>query len=174
MKTQKIEAHFIGHTITSNSKKAYSEFNQFSFGEKIEDKIKYSLSEAMFLIQNGKMELYSNKKILSSENAIKKFSKIDKKFLIKYTVFKDLRTKGYIVKTALKFGAEFRVYEKGKKMKESHAKWIVFTDIETNKTSWHDFSAKMRVAHSTGKSLLLAIVDDEEEVLYYDINWVKT
>ena len=173
MKTQKIEAHFIGHTITSNSKKAYSEFNQFSFGEKIEDKIKYSLSEAMFLIQNGKMELYSNKKILSSENAIKKFSKIDKKFLIKYTVFKDLRTKGYIVKTALKFGAEFRVYEKGKKIGKNHSKWICFPVSENKQITWQEFSAKNRVAHSTKKNLLIAIVDDEGAVSYYEVKWVK-
>lgn len=174
METKIIEAQFIGNAITSNSKKAYSEFNQFSFGEKIEDKIKYSFSEAMFLIQNGKMELYANNKTISPEEAIKKFTKLDKKFITKYAVFKDLRLKGYIVKTALKFGAEFRIYEKGKKIGKSHAKWILFTDIESNKTSWHELSAKMRVAHSTGKSLLLAIVDDEQKVSYYEINWIKT
>jgi tRNA-intron endonuclease, archaea type len=173
MEEKIIEAHLILNTITSNSKKAYSEHNQFSFGEKIEDKIKYSLPETMFLIQNGKMKLYSNKKIISPEETMKKFAKLDKKFLTKYAVFKDLRTKGYIVKTALKFGAEFRVYEKEKKIGKSHAKWIVFTDVETNKTSWHDFSAKMRVAHSTKKNLLLAIVDDEDQILYYEVNWVK-
>ena len=173
MEKKIIEAQLLGNNITSNSKKAYSEFNQFSFGEKIEDKIKYSLPETMFLIQNGKMKLYSNKKIISQEEATKKFLRIDKKYLTKYVVFKDLRMKGYIVKTALKFGAEFRAYEKGKKIGKSHAKWIIFTDVEENKTTWHDFAAKNRVAHSTNKKLLLAIVDEEGQPLYYEINWIK-
>ena len=46
--------------------------------------------------------------------------------------FKDLRKKGYIVKTALKFGADFRVYEKGVKPGEDHAKWVVFPVHERN------------------------------------------
>jgi len=66
-------------------------------------------------------------------------------------VFKNLREKGYIVKTALKFGAEFRIYEKGAKPGKNHAKWIVFTDYESGKLTWHEFSAKTRVAHSTKK-----------------------
>ena len=103
----------------------------------------------------------------------KKLFKIDKKLQIKYPVFRDLRNKGYIIKTALKFGAEFRVYEKGAKPGEEHAKWIVFTDNEANKISWHDFSAKNRVAHSTKKNLLLAIVDEEGDVTYYEVKWMK-
>ena len=57
-------------------------------------------------------------------------------------VFRDLRQKGYIVKTALKFGAEFRVYEPGKKIGQDHAKWILFPVSETQHLTWQDFSAK--------------------------------
>ena len=103
----------------------------------------------------------------------KKFSKSDKKFHEKYSVYRDLRKKGYIVKTALKFGAEFRVYEKSKGPGKGHSKWIVFTDSERNLNSWNDFSAKNRVANSTNKKLLLAIVDDEGDILYYEVNWMK-
>lgn len=172
-KKEKIEAQLISSNITSNSKKAYSELNKFNFGEKFEDKVKYSLVEAMFLVQNNKMKIFQNNKLLEVEDLTKKFTRIDKKFPIKYIIFKDLRIKGYIVKTALKFGAEFRVYEKGKRPGKAHAKWIVFTDSEENKTTWHDFAAKNRVAHSTNKKMLLGIVDEEGQPLYYEINWMK-
>jgi len=36
-----------------------------------------------------------------------------------------------------------------------------------------DFSAKNRVAHSTKKNLLIGIVDEENDVTYYEISWVK-
>lgn len=170
---KEIVAHLIGNTLTSNSKKAYSYCKESAFGEHVEDKIKYTLSEGLFLVQNGKMEIYQNNKILDSDDLIKKFSRIDKKFPIKYEVFKDLRVKGYVVKTALKFGAEFRVYEKGKKAGAEHSKWIVFTDSENNKTTWHEFAAKNRVAHSTNKNVLLAIVDEEGQITYYEIKWTK-
>ena len=102
-----------------------------------------------------------------------KLKKIVKKIQIKYPVFNDLRERGYIVKTALKFGADFRVYDKGARPGKKHAKWIVFTDHESKKISWNDFSAKNRVAHSTRKNLLLAIVDEEGDITYYEVKWVK-
>jgi len=103
---------------------------------------------------------------------MKKLQRIDKRLEIKYPVFKDLRKRGYVVKTALKFGGDFRVYEKSLKSKK-HAKWIVFVDYESKRITWHEFSAKNRVAHSTNKKLLLAIVDEEGDITYYEVRWLK-
>jgi tRNA-intron endonuclease, archaea type len=170
---EKIQAHLIGETISSNSPEAYALYEKSRFGEKSEEKIKYSLSETIFLIEKEKLELFQRNKEIQKKEIQKKLFRIDKKLQIKYPVFKDLRTKGYIVKTALKFGAEFRVYEKGSKPGQKHAKWIVFTDHESKKISWHEFSAKNRVAHSTKKNLLLAIVDEEGAVTYYECSWIR-
>ncbi|MCH6575484.1 MAG: tRNA-intron lyase, partial [Bacteroidetes bacterium] len=83
---------------------------------------------------------------------------------MRFCVFRDIRNRGYIIKTALKFGADFRVYDRGVKPGEDHAKWVVYPVHETEVLTWHDFSAKNRVAHSTKKKLLIGIVDDEEDV----------
>ena len=170
---EKIQAHLIGETVTSNSQEAHSLYNKSRFGEQSGEKIQYSLPETMFLIEKEKMEITFRGKQLPQKELIKKLFRIDKKLHIKYPVFRDLRTKGYIVKTALKFGAEFRVYEKGAKPGEKHAKWIVFTDHESKIISWHEFSGKNRGAHSTKKNLLIAIVDEEGDVSYYEVRWLK-
>lgn len=166
-----IEIYLIGDSQKSNSPQAYSFEKSNNFGKRNKETIEYSPFETMYLKEIGKARIISNSKEINLKQLEKKFSKKDKKFSTKYAVYKDLRKKGYIVKTALKFGAEFRVYEKEKT--KSHAKWIVFTDSEKNVNSWHDFAAKNRVANSTNKKLLLAIVDDEKDILYYEINWLK-
>ena len=170
----KIRATLIGEKISSNSKQAIDTFSSHRLGEKLNEKIVYSLPEALFLVESKKMDVsdFRNKK-LSQKNLLRKFEKIDKKFRIKYTVFKDLRKRGYIVKTALKFGAEFRVYEKGKEVGKNHAKWILFPVSENQQLTWHDFSAKNRVSHSVKKNLLIAIVDEEDDVSYYEVSWKK-
>ena len=169
----KIQAYLIGETISSNSSEAYSLNAKSSFGEKKEDKVIYSPSEALFLAEKGKMEvLHKNKKIEPRELE-EIFRRMDKNIQMKYPVFKELREKGYIVKTALKFGADFRIYEKGKLPSEEHAKWLVFVEYSSRKINWNEFSAKNRVAHSTKKKLLLAIVDDEKDVTYYEVSWIK-
>ena len=137
------------------------------------EKVQYSFSETLFLVEKRKMEVFSGKKKLSEDKLIKKFQRFDKKIQVKYPVFRNLRERGYTVKTALKFGADFRVYEKRAKPGKKHAKWIVFADYETSKMTWHEFSAKNRVAHSTRKNLLIAIVDEEGDISYYEVKWLK-
>ncbi len=168
-----IKLNFIGTKITSNDPKAYTLEKNSAFGKKENNKIDFSIFESFYLIETKKAKLYLNQKELNEKEIENKFSKLDKKFHIKYSVYKDLRTKGHIPKTALKFGAEFRVYEKGTGPGKGHSRWIVFTDSENGKNSWNEFTAKNRIAHSTNKKLLLALVDDENNISYYEISWKK-
>ena len=168
-----IPTYLIGEIISTNSSEANNLYKKSFFGEKIGEKIQYSFSEALFLLETKKIEVFSNNKKIDFEELIKKIRRIDKKIQIKYPVYRDLRKKGYIVKTALKFGADFRVYEKGKGPGLKHARWVVFVDHESRTTTWHEFSAKNRVAHSTKKHLLLAIIDEEGDIVYYEVSWIK-
>lgn len=168
-----IQAKFSGTKIYSSSEEAFSLCDKSCFGEKKSGKIEYALVEALFLVSENKMAVLSGKKFLNEEQLTKKLKKIDKKIETKLSVFSDLRKKGYIIKTALKFGAEFRVYEKGYKPGESHARWILFTAKEHDSINWHEFAAKNRIAHSTNKNLLIGIVDEESDVSYYDISWAR-
>lgn len=172
---KKIQAQLIGESVTTNSPEAFSLYKKSSFGEPTGQKIKYALSEALYLVEKNKIEVLNKNKIFNTNELITKFKKHDSRIQIKYLVFRDLRDKGYVVKTALKFGADFRVYEKGSKpgQNEKHSKWIVFADHESKKLTWPEFSAKNRVAHSTKKKLLLAIVDEENSISYYEVSWVK-
>lgn len=165
--------NLIGNITKSNNPKAYTLEKTQHFGKKNENTIEFSLFETMYLLETKKAIIKQNSKELTIKETEKKFSRIDKKFQTKYAVYKDLRKKGHIPKTALKFGAEFRVYEKGKGPGKGHSKWIVFTEKENGQNTWHDFTAKNRVAHSTNKKLLLAIVDDEKDISYFEINWKK-
>ena len=169
-----IKAHLISDKVSSNDSEAYALFEKSRFGEKSGQKIIYSLSESYFLVEEKKLTvLDKNEKIIDEKTLLKKLSKIDKRFYTKYLVYKDLRNAGHIPKTALKFGADFRVYEKGKTISSDHAKWTCFAVSENDSATWQDFAAKNRVAHSTKKNLLIAIVDEEDNVSYFEIKWTK-
>ena len=170
---QSINANLSGDKIFSSSSEAFSLYEKSLIGEKISGRIEYSSPEALYLISMKKIVLLSSGKKISEETLLKKLKKKDKKIETKFAVFSDLRKKGYIVKTALKYGAEFRVYDKGYRPGESHARWILFTAKESDALNWYDFAAKTRIAHSTKKNLLIGIVDEEASVTYYEISWVK-
>ena len=168
-----IKAQFGGEGIFSNSSEAFSLYEKSRFGEKIGGRIEYLMVEALFLIEEKKMEACLGDKELGFEELLSKVKKKDKRIESKLAVFRDLRKKGYILKTALKFGAEFRVYEKGVRPGDDHAKWILHIAKENEQLKWHDFTAKNRVAHSTKKNLLIGIIDEERDVSYYQCEWVR-
>lgn len=170
---EKIKSYLIGEIIASNDSEAISLYEKSRFGELKNGKVQYSLPEALFLVEKEKMDIFSKNKKISKAEIINKLKKIDNRIQTKYFVYKDLREKGYIVKTALKFGADFRIYDKGHKPGDEHAKWICFASHESKRLTWQDFSAKNRIAHSTKKNLLLAIVDEEGDITYYEVRWVK-
>jgi len=173
VKIAKIKANFAGEKVVSNSKMAFDLYSQSRFGEPVDGKINYSLAEALYLLEKGKLEVILNNKKLKADQFMEEARKKEINFDTRFRVYKDLRNRGYIIKTALKFGADFRVYEKGFKPGQEHAKWIVYPVYETSGTTWHEFAAKNRVAHSTKKNLLIAIVDDEGDVTYYEIKWLR-
>ena len=161
--------------LTENSNDARELFNQSRYGSLTDDsKVQLSLIEALYLLEKGKLIILDGRnKELPQETFLKKAQKIEPNFWIRYCVFKDMRNRGYIVKTAMKFGADFRVYDRGIKPGEDHAKWIVFPVHEASSLTWYEFSAKNRVAHSTRKRLLVGCVDEENDVTYWEIRWVR-
>ncbi|MBC8444045.1 tRNA-intron lyase [Candidatus Woesearchaeota archaeon] len=161
--------------ITEKSDASRLFYDKSRFGSLLSDgKIQLSLLESLYLIEKESLIVLDGRnKEISFERFIKKAKRKEPHFWIRYCVFKDLRNRGYIVKTALKFGADFRVYDRGVKPGEDHARWIIYPVHEASGLTWYEFAAKNRVAHSTKKRLMMGIVDDEGDVTYYEIRWVR-
>ena len=150
-------------------------FNQGRYGKQLDDgRTQLSLLEALYLLEKGKVTIQDGRtKEITYDQLLKKATKIESHFWIRYCVFKDIRDRGYIIKTALKFGADFRIYDRGVKPGEDHARWIVYPVHEASTLTWHEFAAKNRVAHSTKKRLLIGVVDDEGDVSYWEVRWLR-
>lgn len=173
---KKVKAFFTRERVlTEATNEAKELYEQGSFGKLMEDgKVQLALTEALYLMERGRIEIYDGRKrILSSAQFLRKARKAEPNFWTRYCVYKDMRNRGYVIKTALKFGADFRVYDRGIKPGEAHARWIVYPVHEGETLTWYDFAAKNRVAHSTRKRLLIGIVDDEGDVTYYEIRWMR-
>ena len=161
--------------LTESSDHARELYNQSRYGDLLEDgRVQFSLIETLYLIEKKKVMLYDLKnKPIDFDAFLKKSQKVVPNFWVRYSVYKDIRNRGYIIKTALKFGADFRIYDRGVKPGEDHARWVVFPVHEGSSLTWYEFSAKNRVAHSTKKRLLIGCVDDEGDVTYWEVRWLR-
>ena len=174
-KEEKFDASLINRNVIAESNDITRDiYDKSRFGEPIDkNKFQYALVEAMYLLERDKINIYLKKKSLNFDMFLKLANTLENDFWTRYRVYRDLRKRGYIVKTALKFGADFRVYDRGVKPGEDHAKWIVYPVHESESLTWYEFSAKNRVAHSTRKNLLIAIVDEEGDTTFYTVVWTR-
>ncbi|MBI5872365.1 tRNA-intron lyase [archaeon] len=145
--------------------------HQKGFGELKEKKLILDLFEAHYLLENEKISVEDAK---GKKVSVEKIAKIgclkDKKWHSKMAVFEDLRSKGYCVKTGFKFGFDFRVYPQGKRMGEAHSQWCIQVLGQNDKHTMIELSRKVRLAQNLKTSFLVAVVDAEDEVNYYQIS----
>lgn len=133
-------------------------------------KLQLAPVEALYLLESGKVHVVDDcGKSLNLRTLSEKFVEADSELMLKYTTYADLRSRGYVIKTGLKFGAHFRVYERGEKPGEAHSKFLVQAVPEGIKLTPTELARAVRLAHSVKKKIFWAVVDDEGDITYYSI-----
>jgi tRNA-intron endonuclease len=141
------------------------------YGNMTEEGLQLSIIEALYLMEKGKLDV----NIDSEDVTIEKLIKIirEQGSYTNYIVYRDLRNRGYIVKTGFKYGSEFRLYERGKSPGDGHSDYLVKVANENSQFMMSDLSSYVRVAHGVNKKLLFAVVDDENDITYYNVEWTR-
>ncbi len=143
------------------------------FGEAKGTRYEVSLIEALYLLENEKIEVTDGKKSLKFEDLLKIGNKVEENFYAKYSVYSDLRGRGLSVRTGLKFGTDFRVYERGSNIKSGHSKYLVHVIPEEYTCSFPEIARTIRLSQNVNKSMIYAVVDEEGDITYYQIDRVK-
>ncbi len=147
--------------------------------EETPDRIELDLVEATYLVERGKLKVSTKedgkKKKLEFKDLMEIGSKAVNEFHPQFLVYRDLREKGYLVKTGYKFGAHFRVYERGVKLKRGpkapheHTKFVVHAVPVESAFSLPEMSRAVRLAQNIRATFVWAIVDSEADVTFYEI-----
>jgi tRNA-intron endonuclease len=150
-----------------------SSLREKGFGEERGKRQELSLIEALFLVENEKMDVTDGKKNLGFDELVKIGNKSEENFYSKYLVYSDLRGRGLLVRTGLKFGSDFRVYERGNDIKTGHSKYLVHVVPEEYTCSFPELARAIRLSQNVNKAMIYAIVDEEGDITYYQIDRVK-
>lgn len=143
------------------------------FGEENGKRTVLSFIEALFLVETERLEVMKKDKALSFEELVKLGAEHEDEFFNKYLVFKDLRSRGLLVRTGLKFGTDFRIYERGSSVGKGHSKKLVHVVPEEYTCSLPEMARALRLAKNVNKDLIYAIVDEEGDVTYYLVDRIK-
>jgi tRNA-intron endonuclease len=141
------------------------------------DRVELELIEAIYLVEKDKLKIFTKengkKKKLDLQDLTEIGNKSVNQFHPQFVVYRDLRDRGYLVKTGFIFGAHFRLYERGVKLKRGpkapheHTKAIVHCVPEESAFSLPEMSRATRLAHNIRATMWWAVVDRENKCTYY-------
>lgn len=125
--------------------------------------------EVLYIYFHKKNVSFVNYNFVSKEYFLEEFNLKIEQFMI----YEDLINRGFYVKQALKFGADFRIYDKHlinntNKNDISHSTHLVFICNSRKELFPQELFSINRVAHSTKKKVILAFVDPENSISYLE------
>jgi tRNA-intron endonuclease len=179
-----VEASLVGNRIVVWSKEGgLSLYKSGFYGKTVnvskpkeEDEVKayleLSFLEAGYLLEKRRIRLTHAGRPISEKKLLSMARKCMRLFDELYTVYKDLRSKGYVVRPAMKFGADFAVYHYGPGI--DHAPFIVHVIPGTESIDPVEMVRAGRLSHTVKKKFILATIDEaQKKVLYFMFMWWK-
>lgn len=137
------------------------------YGKKIGRQLQLSFIEAAYLMEKGWMQLRSGEsgRSIALVTLLKKAKSLQPDFQLRLRAFKDMRSRGLVVKTGFKYGTHFRVYE-GDPAKH-HSKYLVHAVPSDYVTIWAEISRAIRLGHGVKKEVLFCSVTKDQ------VNYVR-
>ncbi len=138
----------------------------------LEDKaLVLSFYEALFLQSKEMLEVVKGKsrKALDFQELLYQFELVDENAWLKYLVYRDLRSRGYVVREGFGLGIDFRVYERGEYGKAT-ATYLILGVQEGKPISVKELAHVLKHVQSLKKKLVLGVVNRRGEVVYYTLS----
>jgi tRNA-intron endonuclease, archaea type len=124
--------------------------------------------EVLYLLYTGKMTLKRGKKQMDFDSFVGFASQRDENAWTRFLIYRDLRTRGYVVREGFGFPIDFRIYARGDYGTKA-AKYIVFGLVEGKTIPIRDLKKNIEDMARMGKEAVVAVVERRGEVIYYKV-----
>ena len=168
---KRVKAVFMENEIVVPAQNDADALSSRGYGTVDDGKLKLSVPEALFLLDKGLLEIRQKraKKTLGFQEVLQHFKALDENAWVKYLLYRDLRSRGYVVRAGFGLGIDFRLYERGEYGKEV-AEYIVYGIQEGKPVPMKELTSALKYAQSSKKSLVLAVLNRRGEVVYYSLS----
>jgi tRNA-intron endonuclease len=167
--TLEVNGDLILDQVCISNKNMIRDLEQKGYGEIQNEKLFLKQFETLYLLFTHKLILKKNKNQINFDTYMNICQKTNSKILTKFLIFRDLKTRGYVVKDGFGFGSDFRVYERGH-FGEKGAKFLVFGLNEGEQEKMNALQKKIDEITQMGKEPIIAVIERRGEVIYYKIN----
>mgnify|MGYP000052905476 FL=1 len=176
MSTEKVKAVIKEDRVIIDDFRRADEIHRNGFYGEFDEKGRLILEpvEALYLVERGRLEVMDSQgRSFDFTELVRYFSKRDKDLWVKYTIYHDLRRRGYIVKPGFSRRVEFRVYERGSNPDREVARYLVCGVVEGIRVDFRDLARMVEDARRAKKELILAVMDRQGDIAYYAVTSIS-
>ena len=157
--------------VSVSSPEGVEELSSKGYGVTEDDKLRLTFYETLFLLGKGAIEVEDEEtgKKMVFQGLLKRFQSVDKDAWVRYLIYRDLRSRGYVAREGFGLGIDFRVYERGDYGRQT-AKHLIFGIQEGQSVSVETLARTQRYAQNLKKNLILAVINRRGEIVYYSLS----
>jgi tRNA-intron endonuclease len=159
-----VKAAFDGTTVRTG-KDGRSLYEQSGYGRPDGAGLRLSPQEALYLLHRQKIEVPG----YTFDTLFAVFAG-QPAFVRSFLVYRDLRERGYVVQTG---PHDFRVFRRGEKPGTAESLYLVRVLSERDPIRFGTLIEEVVASRNMRKQYVLAVVDDEDELTYYEIKLPK-
>jgi tRNA-intron endonuclease, archaea type len=159
-----------GEDVRAVERDRFGELEESGYGTREGQELLLRDYEALYLVYGKKLVLEDKSgKPISFEKLAELAQKKAGDSWTKFVIYRDLRSRGYIVREGFGFGTDLRVYERGDYPKKP-AKYVVFALDEGIEKGMDELQKSVKEMAKMGKEAIIAVIERRGEVIYYKVS----
>jgi tRNA-intron endonuclease len=140
------------------------------YGTAENDVFTLAFHEALYLLDKKMLEVKDeNGEEVDFQSLLRCYERVDENAWVNYLVYRDLRSRGYVVREGFGVGIDFRIYERGAYGKDT-ASYLIMSAQEGNPVPIEDLTNALLQCQSLKKELILAVMNRRGEIVYYSVS----
>jgi tRNA-intron endonuclease len=127
--------------------------------------------EALYLLSKGIIEIEDekSKQKVAFQDLLKHNQALNEDAWVRYLIYRDLRSRGYVVREGFGLGIDFRVYERGQYGKDT-ADYLIYGIQEGRTVATEELARVLNGVQNLKKKMILAVLNRRGEVVYYSLS----
>jgi tRNA-intron endonuclease len=151
-------------------KSSIDTLSQRGYGMAENDVFTLAFYEALYLLNKEMLEVEDESgKEVDFQSLLQHYESTNENAWANYLVYRDLRSRGYVVREGFGAGIDFRIYKRGTYGKDT-ASYLVLSTQEGKPLPIEDLSCTLHHCQSQKKELILAVMNRRGEIVYYSVS----
>jgi tRNA-intron endonuclease len=164
------KARLEGDLVRVSDKERFGELEGSGYGSREGAELVLKDYEALYLVYTKKLDLGDEAGMKVSFEKLAELAQTRAAdSWTRFVIYRDLRSRGYVVREGFGFGTDLRVYERGDYPKKP-AKYVVFALDEGIEKGMGDLQKSVKEMAKMGKEAIIAVIERRGEVIYYKVS----